>query len=376
MSWYIVTLEGFTVHRQTWDNMLQSDGQGDEIYIETDIHEIRGGTMLQRSGITSQTIGDRHGFPGRADIGHPSADRGLLTDDQFPYPNPWIRQGPLQDQVPPMRLWVGELQGDDSVLITLIPREWDDGSSTVNNWSQAVGANGPQIVPAVLDVIMQIRTGKSLPVNEITELVGKAMPAAARIETAIIGQPGDRPIGMKKEGSEFVFHPQPLLLSNELADLYLHNDVGYGFGIQPLPFADDDLLAGSYTLYVKITQFADQHGFVDNVLIKEQSSPAVYVTMGGAKFWIPSPLELSQYTPYMFSDVITLPDGALAGVSLIPRDGTLLRERSSAPVYVMQGGQKCWVTHAGALQQFGGWLMVRVVPDGGLAAIPEGPSVG
>ena len=30
MSWYIVTLEGFTVQRQTWDTLMQSDGKGDE----------------------------------------------------------------------------------------------------------------------------------------------------------------------------------------------------------------------------------------------------------------------------------------------------------------------------------------------------------
>src|SRR6266498_1419817 len=178
MSWYIITLEGFTVQRQTWDNIFETDGKGDEVYFATDVHEIRGGIMLERTGVTSQTIGDRHGFPGRANSGHPSADRGLRTNDDFPYQYPWIRQGPLRDQVPPMRLWIGELQGDDSVLITLIPHEWDDGSSTVNNWSKAVGENGPQIVPAVIDVIMQIRTGKSLPVNEISEQVGKAMPAA------------------------------------------------------------------------------------------------------------------------------------------------------------------------------------------------------
>ena len=64
MSWYEVTLEGFTVHNQTWDTMWQTDGKADEVYIYTDIRLIdQAGNLLLRSEKQSDTMGDTNGFP-------------------------------------------------------------------------------------------------------------------------------------------------------------------------------------------------------------------------------------------------------------------------------------------------------------------------
>jgi hypothetical protein len=70
-----------------------------------------------------------------------------------------------------------------------------------------------------------------------------------------------------------------------------------------------------------------------------------------------------------------VPAGALSALLPLPRDGTLLRERSSDPVYRMQNNQCCWMLSETALARYGGWGAVRIVPDGQLAAIPEGPQI-
>jgi hypothetical protein len=37
MAWYDVTLEGFTVHTQTWDHAFNIDGWADEVYIHSNV---------------------------------------------------------------------------------------------------------------------------------------------------------------------------------------------------------------------------------------------------------------------------------------------------------------------------------------------------
>ncbi len=107
-------------------------------------------------------------------------------------------------------------------------------------------------------------------------------------------------------------------------------------------------------------------------VVREASAAPVFVLFGGAKFWIPSPAVLEKYGGW--GAVRVVPDGALTAVPVVPRDGTVLREMSSAPVYVMTGGQKHWIPNPTILQKYGGWGAVRVVPDGALAGFPQGPN--
>jgi hypothetical protein len=112
---------------------------------------------------------------------------------------------------------------------------------------------------------------------------------------------------------------------------------------------------------------------LDGTLLREASNAPVYVIFGGAKFWIPNPTVLQHYGGW--SAVQIVPDGTLAAVPTIPKDGTVLREMSSAPVYVMRRGRRCWIPDPTILQRFGGWAAVRIVPDGTLSSIPEGAKI-
>lgn len=110
----------------------------------------------------------------------------------------------------------------------------------------------------------------------------------------------------------------------------------------------------------------------DGSVVRETSAAPVFVLFGGAKFWIPNPTVLERYGGW--GAVKVVPDGALAALPKVPRDGTVLREMSAAPVYVMVGGQKRWIPNPTILQKYGGWAAVRVVPDGALAGFPQGPN--
>jgi hypothetical protein len=111
----------------------------------------------------------------------------------------------------------------------------------------------------------------------------------------------------------------------------------------------------------------------DGTLMREQSHPEIYVFYGAAKFWIPSPAEFNALG-YNWANVQVVPDGTLQNYPTIPLDGTLLRELSSTPVYVIYGGAKFWIPSPSQFNALGyNWANVHVVPDGALAAIPPIP---
>lgn len=378
MAHYEVTLEGFTVQSQTWDNLLNTDGWADEVYLHTDVRRIdpAGTELPYAGGLTSYVMGDTNGFPFRVQAGSATPRGGLKTGNEFPYPQPWARQGELRVKQPPMILWAGELKSDDeAVVITPTIWEWDGASSLFNDWSQAVATNGPAIAAAVLQVVALIKGGVPLPGDSIKSALETAMPAASRLEQQIIGQAGDRPIGMVEEDSSYVFRPKSQIITNKLAEVIQTNDVGYGLGVMEIAYVDAARLAGHYLLYTKVTKVEESISFEDGVLLRDQSSAPVYVVYGGAKFWIPDPMTLSHYAPHMWEDVRIVPDGTLAAIPAIPRDNTVLREWSFAPVYVMLAGQKRRIRDPQHLDKYTGgqrWSRVRVVPNGALAAIPAG----
>lgn len=113
----------------------------------------------------------------------------------------------------------------------------------------------------------------------------------------------------------------------------------------------------------------------DGSLVKAVDQPQVYVIYGGAKFWIPDPATFSAMG-FNWGAIQTLPDAVVAAIPTTPVDGTLLKERSSAPVYVMRGGAKCHILHPDGVVAAGGWEKVRLVPDGALAKIPNGSDIG
>jgi len=114
-----------------------------------------------------------------------------------------------------------------------------------------------------------------------------------------------------------------------------------------------------------------QTWLADGSLVKESSSPPVYVIFGGAKFHIPDPSEFSALG-YAWSDVQVVPDGSFSPVPLVPQQGTMLRERDRSEVYVMCSGHAVHIPTGDALTLLGlSWSSVRVLPAGGIAQVPQ-----
>lgn len=351
MAFYEVTLEGFTVNNQTWDHALNVDGWGDEVYVNTDVRVIdQAGAVLVRSEKSTAVMGDTNGFSARVRAGSASQNGGLRTGDSFPVDPPYQRQEGLQLNRPPTLLWAGNLSDSEAVTITPVIWEWDGGGDLFNSWGQSLVTNGPAIAAAIANVIALFNGAPPVAGNAIQSSLSTGLPPLFRLLQDIIGVARDRPIGMVRENGNFVFRPQSVVMNNRVGQLVVQNDFGYGLGVIGISYVDDPQLRGNYMLFLRVLTTGAMN---DGMLWRERSSAPVFVTYGGAKFWIPSAAVLELYGGWQA--VQEVPDGSLATVPNVPRDGTLIREMSDARVYLIQGGQRQWITRPEILPNHGRW---------------------
>ena len=109
----------------------------------------------------------------------------------------------------------------------------------------------------------------------------------------------------------------------------------------------------------------------DNALLRERSSAPVFLYEGGSPFQVPDPTWLDRFGGPRAVRVVS--DGSLTAFAGLPDENTLLREWSAPEVFRIMGGQRRWVPNPAELAKFGGFPSVRIVPDGALAAISQGP---
>jgi hypothetical protein len=112
--------------------------------------------------------------------------------------------------------------------------------------------------------------------------------------------------------------------------------------------------------------------FADGTAVREENSFLIYKIVGGAKVWFVNANEFYALG-YTLDRVVVVPRGALASVPNVPRDGTLVRERSSFAVFLMDDGKRRWIPNRHGFDAAGFTLnQVQVVANGALGGIPRG----
>jgi hypothetical protein len=375
MSFWEVTLNGVRCDTQTWDNALNLDGWGDEIFfgVQTLITDTLGSLLTWPSDARSRIHGQTQGFVNRVPAGTRTGTGGFQTGDEYPTPNPADRQNRmLTGDTLPMRIWSGSLDANTLAAITPTICEWDGGQDILTTLFQQLNTNGVVIAKAIADIYKTLDPAGGSTARPIVDTISGALPALTAFLGSFIGQAGDRPIGTQQDAEgKRDFKPQTFVLSEAIGDRMVANAWGDGPGVIAVTFTDSaNIGGGAYTLWLEVRKYETP---TDGTMARENSRPEVYVFFGGARFWLPSPEWVSRYGGWGL--VHAYPDGALLSMPTIPKDRTLLREWSAPEVWVIDAGQKRWVTAPPLLNQFGGWSVVRIVPDGALATITRGPDV-
>jgi hypothetical protein len=108
----------------------------------------------------------------------------------------------------------------------------------------------------------------------------------------------------------------------------------------------------------------------DGAILQDRTETTPFLLQGGARFAL-NDTNIDQFGGAAAKQ--SVPRDGLKRWGTIPDDGTLLREIADPRVFLVQRSQKRWVTTASELARWGGFASVRLVPDGALAVLPDGP---
>jgi hypothetical protein len=256
-----VTINGFIAYQQTWDDALQRDGKDDEVFLLSEtrminrVHDVLQLTTLPQA--RSNQFGDVQGFETRRNRAGSASDMGgIRSGDRVPVDMPWARHREPGRNALPFIIWEGELTKDlTSAMIVPTIWEWDGGDTPlafllrtlVDGW--AAGVNPARGMPAIPVGRLGEKFLKRLSEMQLgRDVVGTNVS----YDASVIGQGGDRPIGMWYSNGKYRFDPWVLYLTYERAIEASQTDYGRGPGVIEVVYEDAADLRGRYTLFVQI----------------------------------------------------------------------------------------------------------------------------
>jgi hypothetical protein len=182
---YRVTLTGFTVQAQTYDNPLQLDGKGDEVYFATHVVVVDTAASEYIVGDevrTTHIYGDVNGFSYRVQAGSAGSTGGLATGNVYPSST----KAAAADF--PLVLWEGELvSGRNAVIVVPTVWEWDNNPELFGNW--LTGRH------AFLSRLLQPEPMAAILLNRDLQPV-ELGSAGLFVHTNMFGDARDRPVGL------------------------------------------------------------------------------------------------------------------------------------------------------------------------------------
>lgn len=169
MGRYQVSVVGFKVNNETFDNPVETDGKRDEVYVTADAQEFDSldAPVGKPKSVRTFTYGDVNNTAWqnsqnefyRIKAGTASPLGGLKTGDGYPNGvDPWRRTTPnVYDRMLPLLVWQGELIEDvNSVAIAPAIMESDDkpGTPVLSQFVASFGMGLAPRLPTVQEVVV------------------------------------------------------------------------------------------------------------------------------------------------------------------------------------------------------------------------------
>jgi Ricin-type beta-trefoil lectin domain-like len=288
-NYFRVVVKGFTCNRETSDDMLERDGKRDEVYISSISYMLSAQgqtiprTLLKRRSRTMGDINNRAKEERRSMAGAAFGNLGgIQTGDQVPGVEPWRNSLPAKGDLLPYILWEGQLPaGGDQVVIYPTLFEYDGPDDVLTSiWERSKIASIAKTATFLPVNIFRVVTGLGLNASYNDDDPGiHPAPTVAQnypnqfFQLNLQGQnlslqeyssfradpsrPGDRPVGLTYQDGKSFYNPLQLRLDNNGINQLSQADFGYGRGIVPIRFKDQDEWKGDYTLYVSFEQVKD-----------------------------------------------------------------------------------------------------------------------
>jgi hypothetical protein len=263
-----VSFVGFECIRETWDDILQSDGKGDEVYFNF------GFTLANRQGATLQkhekrtpVYGDNSGpFSNRVNAGSAvdlfgGAKGGIKAGDTY-------RCNDI----------VAEYAMNDGDILTVIPTAWeyDPIADNMNAFTSTMAG----LYNSINQKVAPVMAGLSLLAGDLGGVLYHGTrfgltKVRAGGDQGELGKPGTRPIGMEKYGD---FIPKLVVFNTKNISTICNSNYGYGNGIIAVKY--DEVEVGNQR----------DHG-IYNILLKFEfiSSGPVAANNNSGGSYVPPP---------------------------------------------------------------------------------------
>jgi hypothetical protein len=245
-----VTFAGFDCYRETWDDILNTDGKGDEVFFNFSC------VLGDKSGNTKLNYEKRTAVYG--DASNPFFSNRISAGswtDAFGNNKGGIKAGDTYRT----NVLIGEYDMADGDILTVIPTGWehDPISDNLAGFSSTLRNSYASITQKAAPYINTYHAITAnwvwLIINAVNFDISKTKPAGDQGE---LGKAGTRPIGMEKYGD---FSPKLVLLSTGHLPLICNSDFGFGKGVIAVNY-DEVALGntrdhGNYTILLKIEYF-------------------------------------------------------------------------------------------------------------------------
>jgi hypothetical protein len=237
-----ITARGFRVNHQSYDDALNRDGWGDEVFVRADVFQAQPGGDLVR-GATLRTV----------KIGE------LVTGGSYPTDDPAIgRGGALRGSDLPLMIWQGPLtEGGGAVVILPSIWEWDgaEADAEERRWETSLRPALAARQGDIARLMSQHPAGGESPRFRVS----LSMPITDE-GTRPIGSPGRRnpSVPMAVNAIVLTYKTAQALADNLVVESLIdEGTIVYDArrlprGVLPVEFNDGPGLDGWYTLYVYV----------------------------------------------------------------------------------------------------------------------------
>lgn len=246
-----ISFVGFDCYRETWDDILHTDGKGDEVFLNFNcvLGDRYGKTLLSYDKRTP-VYGDASGqFSNRINVGSWTGfghTGGIKQGDTY-------RCNDV----------IGEYDMADGDNLTLIPTMWehdpiaDNSASFFSTLRNTYATITQKSAPYINTYHAITANWVWLIINAVNFDISKTKPAGDQGE---FGRAGTRPLGMEKNGD---FSPKLVLLGTNYLTRLSNSDMGYGKGVIAVNY-DEVALGnvrdhGNYNILIKVEFFPTQN---------------------------------------------------------------------------------------------------------------------
>ena len=216
-----ISFVGFECIRETFDDILQSDGKGDEVYFNF------GFTLANRQGVMQQSYekrtpvyGDNTGpFSNRINAGSAvdifgGAKGGIRAGDNFSCND-----------------IIGEYTMNDGDILTIVPTAWeyDPIADNLNSFTSTLRG----FYVSMNQKVAPVMAGLSLLTGDLAGVIYHGTnfgltKIRAGGDQGELGRPGTRPIGMEKYGD---FVPKLVVFNTRSITTIINSNYGHGRGV-------------------------------------------------------------------------------------------------------------------------------------------------